>query len=127
MKMTVKERKTYPNFVFVVKAEHEILDSSWTMETDLLCVLEMARIELGHVTALDGMVELWQKTSQTTPGGKPIYNEVFVIRPPYTKDIPLEVLALNINRRGYLLNQSQSFDSSKWYDNRLNPIQTITW
>jgi hypothetical protein len=124
LKTTAKERKTYPQFVFIVSVGKEVVESSWTTDSKLVNIFEMARNEVNRVRESSGTCTVWQKIDEVTSSGTPLYNRVFyaTTNESFTK---LEVTP-SAPQEGFLTKQYRNFDSSKWRDNRLNPIKVIT-
>ena len=118
LKTSAKERKTYPQFIFVVSVEGEVVESSWTNNVSLVHVFEIAKDEVSRIiSGNQGMCTVWQKSEDVTSSGTPKYVKVFYATTNETSIIPTSP------QGGFLANQYRNFDSSKWYDNRLNPIR----
>jgi len=123
LKTNAKERKNYPNFVFILSVEGENIESSWTTETNLAAVFELARIEVNRVRESNGMCTVWQKTEQTTSSGTPVYIKAFYATT--TESFTRLEVTPSLPQEGFLTKQYRTFNSSKWYENRMNPIKEI--
>ena len=132
VKTSVKAQKTYPNFIFILSITDtgldtgKIIGSSWTNESTLVNVFDLAKIEVARVRQYETICTVWQKSEEVTSSGVPIYIKAFCVTIDRHFELRVSPISRYETQKGVLVRQHRSFDSSKWNDNLLNPLEIIS-